>query len=162
VVVFSLANLNEEKVMYKNILIATDGSELATQGLSHGLKLAGALKSPVTIVTITELWASLDMAQSFSKSNPNPIEKYEKFVADESHKILASAKVEAKAQGVSCECVHVADRHPAEGILETATSKSCDLIVMASHGRRGLKKVFLGSVANEVMGNSNVPVLIVR
>jgi nucleotide-binding universal stress UspA family protein len=122
--------------MYTNILIATDGSKLATQGLSHGLKLANALKSPVTIFTITEIWASLDMAQSFTKNNPNQIEKYEKFVADESHKILASAKKEAKAHDVSCECLHVADRHPADGILETATSNGCDLIVMASHGRR--------------------------
>jgi hypothetical protein len=92
IVVFTLVNLSEEKVMYKNILIATHGSKLATQGLSHGLKLANALKSPVTIVTITKIWASLDMAESFTKNNPNQIEKYENLSLMNLIKILASAK----------------------------------------------------------------------
>ena len=62
--------------------------------------------------------------------------------------------------GVSCDIVHVADHHPADGIIETSRTKDCDLIVMASHGRRGVKKLLLGSVANEVLAHSSVPVLI--
>ena len=103
--------------MYKNILIATDGSKLATQGLSHGLKLANALKSPVTIFTITEIWASLDMAQSFTKNNPNQIEKMKNLSLMNLIKFLLQQKKEAKAHDVSCECVHVADRHSVDGIL---------------------------------------------
>ena len=102
--------------MYKNILIATDGSKLATQGLSHGLKLANALKSPVTIVTITEIWASLDMAESFTKNNPNQIEKMKNLSLMNLIKFLLQQK-KANAHDVSCECVHVADRHPVDGIL---------------------------------------------
>ena len=148
--------------MYKNILIATDGSELATRGLSHGLELARALNLPVTIVTTTELWSAFNMANDMEHKVPNPVEQYEKMAADASNKILESAKEAANQLGVSCDCVHVSDQHPAEGILETATSKGCDLIVMASHGRRGVQKVILGSVANEVLANVNVPVLIIR
>ena len=102
------------------------------------------------------------MADDMEHKVPNPVEQYEKMAADASNKILDSAKEAANQLGVSCECVHVSDQHPAEGILETATSKGCDLIVMASHGRRGVQKVILGSVANEVLGNANVPVLIIR
>jgi nucleotide-binding universal stress UspA family protein len=64
--------------------------------------------------------------------------------------------------GVSCETLHVKDRHPGEGIIETAREKACDLIVMASHGRRGLGRLILGSVANEVVTHSTIPVLIYR
>ena len=68
----------------------------------------------------------------------------------------------AKAAGVSCETVHVKDQHPAEGIIAAAKDKACDLIVMASHGRRGLGRLLLGSQANEVLTHSKVPALIVR
>jgi nucleotide-binding universal stress UspA family protein len=63
---------------------------------------------------------------------------------------------------VSCETVHVRDRHPADGIMETASQKGCDLIIMASHGRRGFDRLLLGSQANEVFTRSKVPALIVR
>ena len=148
--------------MYKNILIATDGSELATQGLEHGLNLAKSLNLPVTVVTTTKSWSPATMADDMAHNISNPIEQYEQIASEEAKKILASAKENADQLGVPCNCVHVADQYPAEGIIETATTTGCDLIVMASHGRRGLKKVLLGSVANEVLGNSKVPVLIVR
>jgi len=148
--------------MYKNILIATDGSDLATQGVARGLELAKALNLPVTIVTTTEIWSPTAMADQIIRKDHNPIEEFEKIASEEAEKILKSAQEAANQLGVSCECVHVADQHPAEGIIETATNTGSDLIVMASHGRRGLKKVLLGSVANEVLSSSNVPVLIVK
>jgi nucleotide-binding universal stress UspA family protein len=148
--------------MYKNILIATDGSELATRGVSHGLELAKTLNVPVTVVTTTETWSVPEISREIERRNTNAIEQFENIAAESSKKILASVEEKAEKLGVSCECVHVADRHPAEGIIELANSKGCNLIVMASHGRRGLQKVLLGSVATEVLGNSEVPVLIVR
>ena len=148
--------------MYNNILIATDGSEIATRGLSHGLELAKALNLPVTVVTTTEPWSAFDIAQEMKLQIPNPVEQFEKFAAEASNKILASAKEAAIQLGVSCDCVHIQDQHPADGILEAATSNGCDLIVMASHGRRGVQKILLGSVATQVLANSKVPVLIIR
>ena len=64
--------------------------------------------------------------------------------------------------GVSCETLHVKDRRPAEGIIETAKAKDCDLIVMGSHGRRGISRLVLGSQASEVVSHSTVPVLVCR
>jgi nucleotide-binding universal stress UspA family protein len=67
----------------------------------------------------------------------------------------------AKAAGVECETIHVSN-FPAEGIVETATTKGCDLIVMASHGRRGLSKFILGSQATRVLALATMPVLVCR
>jgi nucleotide-binding universal stress UspA family protein len=64
--------------------------------------------------------------------------------------------------GVTCEVVHIKDQYPAQGILETAKAKGADLIVMASHGRRGISKLLLGSQATEVVSQSSVPVLVYR
>lgn len=77
-------------------------------------------------------------------------------------KSLAGASDIAGRLGLSCGTLHVRDRFPAEGIVGAVTEKGCDLIVMASHGRRGLKRLLLGSVANEVVTHSTVPVLIRR
>ena len=68
----------------------------------------------------------------------------------------------AKKQGRPCANLYIKDRHPAEGIIETAQAQACDLIVMASHGRRGLARLLLGSQANKVVTLSPVPVLICR
>jgi len=148
--------------MYKKILIATDGSELATRGLVHGLDLAKNLGVPVTIINTTEPWSAFVIADELKAQIPNPIEHFEDIADNTSEKILADAKELATERGVSCDCIHIRDKHPAEGILEAAISKTCDLIVMASHGRRGVQKIILGSVANQVLANSSIPVLIIR
>ncbi len=148
--------------MYTNILIATDGSELGTRGLTHGLELAEALNLPVTIVTTTETWSAFDITQEMKLLIPDPVEQFEKMADDASNKILESAEKAATELGVSCECVHIRDQHPAEGILEAANSNGCSLIVIASHGRRGVQKILLGSVASQVLANSNIPVLIIK
>ncbi|MEQ8195316.1 MAG: universal stress protein [Rhodospirillales bacterium] len=148
--------------MYKRILIATDGSKIATKGLNHGLTLAKALKVPATIVTATETWSAIAMAHDVERHVNDPIGQYEKSAAAAAKKILAAAGKAAKKLGVSHECLHAADQHPAESILKTAKSKRCSLIVMASHGRRGIRRALLGSVAAEVLSNSTIPVLIVK
>jgi len=152
----------EKSKMYKNILIATDGSEFAGRAINHGLELAKAIGSTVTIATVTEIWSALDMAHKSKVGIQNPINEYEKTVAAVAEKILASAADLAKQTGISCECIHVKDQHPAEGIIATAKDKNCDLIVMASHGRRGIQKVLLGSVASEILTHSKIPVLIIK
>ena len=148
--------------MYNHILIATDGSELAGKAVSHGLALAKELDSAVTIVTVTELWPALDMAAEVEIGGGNPIEDYEKKAAENASRILSAVELTAKDLDLVCKTVHVPDQHPADGIIATAESTGCDLLVMASHGRRGFKKLLLGSVANEVLTHSSVPVLIYR
>ena len=145
--------------MYKHLLIATDGSELATKAVEQGLALAKSLNAKATAVTVTESWvviASGELAMTF------PVEEYEKGCAANAAQILATASEIAKRLGVACETVHVKDQLPADGIIETAKERGCDLIVMASHGRVGVARLLLGSQANKVVTHSTIPVLICR
>ena len=144
--------------MYKHILIATDGSELAGKAVTTGLTLAKALNAKVTAVNATEPWTAMVTGEA---AIAFPIEDYEKSAAENAAKLLSEVSATAKKQGVACETVHVND-FPAEGIVATAKSKGCDLIVMSSHGRRGLARMFLGSQATRVLTLSTVPVLVCR
>ena len=148
--------------MYKRILIATDGSELANKAVSHGIALAKVDKAPVSVVIVTDIWSPFGMAHDYDRGKTNPIANYEIQAAAAAKRILDIAGEAAKAQGVDCTPIHVPDKHPAEGIVETAKRIDADLIVMASHGRRGVNRLLLGSQANEVVTHSKVPVLIVR
>jgi nucleotide-binding universal stress UspA family protein len=144
--------------MYKHILIATDGSELAAKAVDTGLNLARLLKAKVTAVNASEPWSAMATGEA---ALAFPVEEYEKGAAEAAARILGAVSDAAKKQGVPCETVHITD-FPAEGIIETAKAKGCDLIVMSSHGRRGLARVLLGSQATRVLTLSTVPVLICR
>lgn len=148
--------------MYQRILIATDGSELAGKAVDHGIALAKRLSVPVTVVTVTEAWSALDLARMARQGNQNPISQYEQMAAAAATNILDKTREIANSQDVTCDVVHVQDQHPAEGIIATAKDRGCDLIVMASHGRRGIDRLLMGSQANEVLTHSKVPTLIVR
>ncbi len=148
--------------MYKNILIPTDGSELAGKAVSHGLALAKLLNAKVSIVTVTELWSAFEMARRVETIDRQAIEHYEESAARRAEKVLKSASESAEKLGIDCKLIHIKDEHPAEGIIEAASSNNHDLIVMASHGHRGLKKILLGSIASEVVSHSKIPVLIYR
>jgi nucleotide-binding universal stress UspA family protein len=144
--------------MYRHILIATDGSELAQKAVAAGLALAKELKAKVTVVTATEPWSAMVLGEP---ALAFPIEEYEKAAAENAARILAGVSAAARDAAVACETVHVND-FPAEGIVATAKAKGCDLIVMASHGRRGLSRLLLGSQALRVLTLSTVPVLVCR
>jgi nucleotide-binding universal stress UspA family protein len=147
--------------MFKHILIATDGSELAGKAVNEGLALAKAMKAEVTAVTVTEPWDVLTMA-ALAQRQPNPVAGYEERMAAAANRILWSVGEAAKKQDIACTTVYVKDHHPAEGIIETAQTRGCDLIVMASHGRRGIARLLLGSQAAKVVTLSPVPVLVCR
>jgi nucleotide-binding universal stress UspA family protein len=145
--------------MYKHILIATDGSELTEKAVTQGLKLAKCLGATVTAVTVTDPWPAAEISGVISAS---PIKEYESIVAQEASRRLAGVAERARTLGVACNTVHVADRYPAEGIVELARARNSDLIVMASHGRHGIAKLALGSQSTRVMADSTTPVLICK
>jgi nucleotide-binding universal stress UspA family protein len=145
--------------MYKHILVATDGSELAAKAVTQALALAKALGAKVTAVTVTEPWTTMVVGEA---ALAFPVDEYEKAANANAEKALAGVKDAAAKAGVAVETVHVADQFPAEGILSAAKDRRCDLIVMASHGRRGLSRLLLGSQAVAVVTNSTMPVLICR
>jgi nucleotide-binding universal stress UspA family protein len=145
--------------MYAHILIATDGSDLAERAVEQGLALAKVLGSTVTAVTVTEPWTA---AVSGEWAVAFPVEDYEKATAANAEKILDGVQQAAVGLGVTCDAVHVKDQYAAEAIVEEAKARGCDLIVMASHGRRGIAKFVLGSQATRVLAHSSVPLLICR
>ena len=145
--------------MFKHLLIATDGSEVAQKAVEQGLALARSLNAKVMAVTVTEPWTAVvsgEMGIAF------PIDEYNEGCAASAAAILEGVATKAKSAGVACETLHVKDQFPAEGIVETAKARGCDLIVMASHGRRGISRFLLGSQANRVVTTSTIPVLICR
>jgi nucleotide-binding universal stress UspA family protein len=145
--------------MYKHILIATDGSDLADKAVVHGLALAKAVNSKVTLLTVSEpMWSAVpgEMAIAF------PHEEYQKSTAAKAETILASVADAAKTKGVGYTTKHSKEQFPADGIVAAANEGGCDLIVMASHGRHGLAKLVLGSQAAKVVTSSTIPVLIYR
>jgi nucleotide-binding universal stress UspA family protein len=148
--------------MYKRILIATDGSEAANKAVIHGIALAKVHKAPVTVVTVTDIWSPFEMAHDYDQRKKDPIGNYEALAAAGAKQVLDKAGEIAKAQGVDCTLTHVVDKAPADGIIDAAESTGADLIVMASHGRRGISRLLLGSQANKVVTYSKVPVMIVR
>jgi nucleotide-binding universal stress UspA family protein len=148
--------------MYSKILIATDGSELAGEAVEHGLRLAKSVGATVIIVTVTEFWSPLEMADDVQAGILEPIQLYEDAVARTAKAILEDATNRAASTGVVSETRHVKDRKPAEGIMNTAELEECDLIVMATHGHRGLQRMLLGSQTAEVIALSKRPVLVIR
>ena len=150
--------------MYANILLSTDGSDVARKGVKHGIELAKALNAKVTVIAVTEPLPVNYGSGHASGWIPSQEEfdAYEAACRERAGKVLDEARAMAEEVGISVELLHVPNAHPATAIIETAKSRGCDLIVMASHGRRGIRKLLLGSQTSEVLTDGSVPVLVVR
>ena len=121
--------------MFKHILIATDGSELAARAVTTGLELAKALAARVTFVAVTEPRTHLAPLPVLV---PPMLTVDDEALRGAAETVLANAGAEAAKLNVLCTTVHVPNEFPAEAILKEAKARDCDVIVMASHGRRGL------------------------
>ena len=148
--------------MYKHILIATDGSELADKGVEHGLKLASALGARATVLTVSEP-LSYDAAEVARIGGiEDPAGRYDQQIDETMKARFAAIGTRAAAHGVKVDFGHEIDHSPAEAIVRFAKLRECDLIVMSSHGRRGARRLILGSQTAEVVTTTTVPVLVVR
>lgn len=145
--------------MYKKILIPTDGSELAGKAVKHGAQLAKHLGAKVTVLTVTTPYHIFTLETKMVEDTPA---EYAQEVKEHASKLLASAADTAKAAGVDCNTVQVEHEQVYEAIIDTAKSEGCDLIVMASHGRRGVSALILGSVTVKVLTHSGIPMLVHR
>jgi len=151
--------------MYNNILMSTDGSEVAQKGVDHGLSLAKSLGARATIIMVTErfpIYAYGVHGRGTWVPGSDEMARYEAGQKEIAQQVLAAAEAAAKKLGVPADTVHIPEAYPAEVIVEWAKARGCNLIVMASHGHRGLRKLVLGSQTSEVLANSPVPVLVVR
>ena len=148
--------------MYRHILIATDGSELAGKGLEHGLALARPLNATVTVLTVSEPLRH-DMATAARMGGiDDPVTRYDQQIDAVMKERFAEIERRAAEFGITAELAHEIDEAPAEAIVRYAKLNGCDLIVMTSHSRRGMQKVLLGSQTSEVLAHTSFPVLVVR
>jgi nucleotide-binding universal stress UspA family protein len=144
--------------MYKSILVATDGSELADKAVSHAVGLAKATGAKVTAVYVRPAIENIVVEGVVIEI---PAEQ-RKDMMDRIAKLLAKVTDACKQQGVPADSRNVQNAQPWRGIIEAAEAVKCDLIVMASHGRRGVSKLLLGSETQKVVTHSTTPVLVVR
>ena len=145
--------------MHKHILIPTDGSELSNEAIQYGTDLAKAVNARVTGVTVSNPFHVFAVEPGMITDTP---ESYKERMAAIVRKRLARVQDAAAAAGVACEVVHVEHEHPYQAIIDVAKTKGCDLIVIASHGRRGIAAMVLGSETLKVLTHSTIPVLVCR
>ncbi len=145
--------------MYTNILIPTDGSELAGKAVQHGIVLAKRMGAKVTVLTVLPPFHTITADPQMIEDTPA---QYKARAKEHSEKTLRSAAQAAQAAGVACETIQVEHEHPYRAIIDTAGSKGCDLIVMASHGRHGISAIVIGSETVKVLTHCKIPVLVHR
>lgn len=145
--------------MYTHILIPTDGSALSEQAVKQGIAFAKSLKAKVTGLTVSAPFHTFALDPMMVSDIP---ETYKADCEARAQTFLELVKSLAQAAGVVCAVEHVIADHPYEAIIETAKNRGCDLIFMASHGRRGMSAVILGSETVKVLTHSKIPVLVCR
>jgi len=144
--------------MYKRILVPTDGSEISAKAVQSAAALARLSGATIVALSVKEPFPY----SAISEMQPVPPQEFydaQERIAAERVKLAIDA---AQAAGVTCQGFTVEALHPWEAILDHAKSQGCDLIVMASHGRRGLSALLLGSETQKVLTHSPVPVLVVK
>jgi nucleotide-binding universal stress UspA family protein len=144
--------------MFKHILLPVDGSLTSRTAIGKACGLAQAFQSTVTVIYVLNPYAFSGIGTDFSYGQA----QYLAAATAEAHEALAGARLVLEAAGVSVETSVVENQVIYRGILESASAAGADLIVMGSHGRRGLDKLVLGSVAAQVLSHAHLPILVVR
>lgn len=143
--------------MFKRILLPTDGSELSLHGVRQGIDLAGFCGASVfALHVIPPFYAISHLAQMIATTQAIYLEGAVK----RAHHYLARVRDLAAEAGVPCDSGQIVGDPPSEWIVHEAQRRQCDVIVMASHGRRGFDKLMLGSETQKVLQTSPVPVLV--
>jgi nucleotide-binding universal stress UspA family protein len=144
--------------MFKHLLVPTDGSAHAAKAVPVAVEMAKKFGAKVTVAAVKEPFPFPANAE-FSAVSPQTFLDVQEAQAQKAVGDMADA---LKGAGVACDTYVTESIHPAQAIHEAATQRGCDLIVMASHGRRGLQALFLGSQTQRVLQISPLPVLVVR
>jgi nucleotide-binding universal stress UspA family protein len=144
--------------MFKNILIATDGSELAEHAVTNGLSLAKSVGANVFVIVV-EAPFMFNVPESRAQMH-DAFAKHAEQVRKHATSVLSRVLAAAKLAGVPGDTIQVENEQPDQAIITAAKEKGCDLIVLASHGRNGLSPALLGSVTNKVLTHTNTSVLV--
>jgi nucleotide-binding universal stress UspA family protein len=150
--------------MYKHVLIPTDGSELADKAVDEGLRFAKWANATVTCLFVNpHFHTRTEGGEGFREAADKVMERlHEDDLRKHAQEVLDPVAKQSAASGVKCETLSVVSDRPADAIVDTAKQRGCDLIIMASHGRSGVKALVLGSETMNVLTNSKIPVLVLR
>ena len=145
--------------MFKHILLPTDGSELSEAAIQKGIQFAKSINAEVTGFHVILPFHVFSLRMGILEDTK---EQYERQSKDQAEQFLGVIKKAAEKAGVSCDTDYVTSSHPYEMIIEAAEKKGCDLIMMASHGRRGMQGLLIGSETQKVLTHTKIPVLVLR
>ena len=149
--------------MYKHILVPTDGSKLSDKCVRQAIKMARALRAKITAVHVVSNYQPvLDQDEGFMPVIPALMKDYDDRTAAYARRLLRPVKAAAGKAGVECDTVVSTGDLPYEMIIKQARKSRCDVVMMASHGRSGIKALLLGSETAKVLAHSKIPVLVVR
>ena len=147
--------------MFRNILVPTDGSSLSRKAVKRAVQLAKEQKGRVTGYYVGPTWKPRGYDDSIPYRMVSPSE-HAANVKKTASQILGAVRREAEKAGVPCSTAFTTDDYPYLRIVEAATRNGCDLILMATHGRRGISRLLLGSETSKVLAHSKVPVMVCR
>jgi nucleotide-binding universal stress UspA family protein len=148
--------------MFKHILVSTDGAKLSGKAIRTAVRLAKATGANVTGVYVIAPYVSPAYGEGMMYMPAVSSKRYKQITEREARKALAVVEIEARTAGTEYGSTMLIANNPWEGIIRAAKAKKCDLIVMSSHGRRGLAGLLLGSETTKVLTHSKVPVLVCR
>jgi nucleotide-binding universal stress UspA family protein len=145
--------------MFKHLLLPTDGSELSDVAIKKGVQFAKTINAKITgIHVIPEFHVFTYRTEMLEDTR----EQYAKDSRAHAQQYLAVIETAAREAGVMCDTAYATSDQPYEVIIKTAVERGCDLIMMASHGRRGVQALLIGSETHKVLTHSKIPVLVYR
>jgi nucleotide-binding universal stress UspA family protein len=147
--------------MFRNILVPTDGSPLSRRAVKRAIQLAKEQKGRVTGFYVGPTWKPRGNDESIAYRMVSPPE-HAAIVKQAADRILNAVKRASEKAGVPCTCAYSTGDYPYLKIVEAANRNGCDLILMATHGRRGISKLLLGSETTKVLAHSTIPVMVCR
>ena len=147
--------------MYKHILVPTDGSKLSAKAIRAAARLANICEARLTGLYVAPPYVTPVFTEGTIYGGLSP-RNYREVSEKEAKKALAVVDIEAQTSGMKASTMSLTADQPWRAIIGAARSKKCDLIVMASHGRRGLAALLLGSETTKVLTHSKIPVLVCR
>lgn len=148
--------------MFKHILVCTDGAKLSDKAVDAAIRLAKDLGARLTGFHVTQDYPINPFPEYSVVAGSLSPQPWEADQAKRAQRILAKVQIKAKKAGVDCSTCSGSDINPYKAIIGAAKKSRCDLIVMASHGRRGIQGLVLGSETNKVLTHSKLPVLVYR
>jgi nucleotide-binding universal stress UspA family protein len=153
--------IQTEQTMYKKILVPTDGSALSKKAIKSAVELASSLGAELVALNVVPRYPVSYFEGGIDVSH-SEVARAEKQWAEQGQALADDVGRAAEKAGVKAKAVTVRSDLVAEAILAAVRKNKCDLVVMASHGRKGLKRLLLGSETQHVLTHGNIPVLVLR